>query len=238
MFGRPVPKEIVEKRGEPVRYWGARAIFHPGTKHPIDLLPDRQSCKCAEGLASKPLLDWLNTVGMKELQNMRAFKRTVLRQHRGRRVQGWAIHDAMLLQTPATAISTSGRGSIGRRTAGMSRRTPDPTAKWSSDKFPVPAIGSKIKASINGQWEGVVTGYFVEHGYQGIEVDCSQGKRPDFYREARRRSQAGAAFRRGSDGGGNRLMSFQSKLRAEGRDAPFHPEISPSSISTGRLVSF
>ena len=74
MFGRPVPKEIVEKRGEPVRYWGARAIFHPGTKHPIDLLPDRQGCKCAEGLASKPLLDWLNTVGMKELQNMRAFK--------------------------------------------------------------------------------------------------------------------------------------------------------------------
>ena len=62
----------------------------------------------------------------------------------------------------------------------MSRRTPDPTAKWSSGKFPVPAIGSKIKASINGQWEGVVTGYFVEHGYQGIEVDCSQGKRPRF----------------------------------------------------------
>ena len=75
MFGRPVPREIVEKRGEPARYWGARAIFHPGTKHPIDLLPDRQSCQCAEGLASKPLLDWLNTVGMKELQNMRDFKR-------------------------------------------------------------------------------------------------------------------------------------------------------------------
>ena len=55
MFGRPVPKEIIEKRGEPVRYWGARAIFHPGTKHPIDLLPDRQGCKCADGLASKPL---------------------------------------------------------------------------------------------------------------------------------------------------------------------------------------
>ena len=75
MFGRPVPKEIIEKRGEPVRYWGARAIFHPDTKHPIDLLPDRQGCKCAEGLASKPLLDWLNTKGMKELQNMRAFNR-------------------------------------------------------------------------------------------------------------------------------------------------------------------
>ena len=27
----------------------------------------------------------------------------------------------------------------------------------------------------------MVTGYFVEHGYQGIEVDCSKGKRPEFY---------------------------------------------------------
>ena len=63
------------------------------------------------------------------------------------------------------------------------QKTPDSTAKWSSDKFPVPAIGTKIKASINGQWEGVVTGYFVEHGYQGIEVDCSKGKRPDFYQK-------------------------------------------------------
>jgi len=61
------------------------------------------------------------------------------------------------------------------------QKTPDPTAKWSSDKFPVPAIGSKIQASINGRWEGVVTGYFVEHGYQGIEVDCSGHKRPAYY---------------------------------------------------------
>ena len=63
------------------------------------------------------------------------------------------------------------------------QKTPDSTAKWSSKKFPVPAIGSKIKAAINGQWEGVVTGYFVEHGFQGIEVDCSKGKRPAFYQK-------------------------------------------------------
>ena len=58
----------------------------------------------------------------------------------------------------------------------------DPKAKWSSDKFPIPAIGSKIKASINGQWKGVVTGYFVEHGYQGIEIDCSRASGPIFTR--------------------------------------------------------
>jgi len=68
MFGRPVPQEIIEKRGQPMRYWGARAIFHPGTQHPIDLLPDRQSCQCAEGLDPKPLLDWLNKTGLTELK--------------------------------------------------------------------------------------------------------------------------------------------------------------------------
>jgi len=62
------------------------------------------------------------------------------------------------------------------------QREPDATAKWSSNTFPVPAIGSKIKATINGKWEGVVTGYFVEHGYQGVEVDCSGGKWPPFYK--------------------------------------------------------
>jgi hypothetical protein len=75
MFGRPVPKEIIDERGEPVRYWGARAIFHPHQKHPIEPLTDRQQCKCADGLDPKPLLDWLNMVGMKELQKLQAFKR-------------------------------------------------------------------------------------------------------------------------------------------------------------------
>ena len=125
MFGRPVPKEIAEKRGEPVRYWGARAIFHPGTKYLIDLLPDRQGCQCAEGLTSQPLLDWLNTVGMKELQNMRAFKfcpPTAPRLWSSR--MGNSPSSAAPM--PATVISTSGRGSTGRRTADMSRSSQIP----------------------------------------------------------------------------------------------------------------
>ena len=180
MFGRPVPKEIVEKRGEPVRYWGARAIFHPGTKHPIDLLPDRQGCHCAEGLASKPLLDWLNTKGIKELQKMRAF--TFLS---GDSTEVVEFKDGQF------TIQCCPNASFGYLYLGAwqywpdncryEQKEPDSTAKWSSVKFPVPAIGTRIKAAINGQWEGVVTGYFMEHGYQGIEVDCSQGKRPAFY---------------------------------------------------------
>lgn len=181
MFGRPVPKEIIEKRGEPVRYWGARAIFHPGTEHPIDLLPDRQGCKCADRLDAQPLVDWLNKVGLKELRNMRAFKNLS------------SDSDEMVeFKDGQFTIQCSPQRSFGYLYLGCwqywsdgckyEQKTADPTAKWSSDKFLVPAIGSKVKASMNGQWEGTVEAYFVEHGYQGIEVDCSAGKTPEFHK--------------------------------------------------------
>ena len=157
MFGRPIPQEIIEKRGEPVRYWGARAIFHPGTKHPIDLLPDRQGCKCAEGLASKPLLDWLNTVGMKELQKMRAFKSI---SSDSTEVVEFKDGEFTVQCCPNASYGYLYIGAWQYWPDGCryEQKATDPTAKWSSDKFPVPAIGSKIEASINGQWEGVVVG--------------------------------------------------------------------------------
>jgi hypothetical protein len=203
MFGRAVPKEIIEKRGEPVRYWGARAIFHSGTKHPIDILPDRQGCKCAEGLDPKPLLDWLNKVGLKELQKMRAFRLLVTDS-----IEVIDFKDGQF------TIECCPHASYGYLYLGAwqywptncqyEQKTPDPTAKWSSDKFPVPAIGMKIKAAINGQWEGVVVAYFVEHGYQGIEVDCSQGKRPEFHKTHR--------------GDAKRVLLFGVDLTAIGND--------------------
>ena len=181
MFGRPVPKEIVEKRGEPLRYWVARAIFHPGTKHPVDLLPDRQSCKCADGLDPKPLLNWLNSKGMRELQKLRAF--TFLA---GDSTEVVEFKDGQFTIQCCPNASYGylyiGAWQYWPENCRYEQKTLDPRAKWSSDEFPVPAIGTKVRADINGQWEGVVVAYFVEHGYQGIEVDCSKGKRPDFHK--------------------------------------------------------
>ena len=179
MFGRPVPKEIIEKRGEPVRYWGARAIFHPGTKHPIDLLPDRQSCQSAEGLDAKPLLDWLNTKGMKELQNMRAFKRLT---SDSTEVVEFKDGEFTIQCCPNASYGYLyiGAWQYWPDGASTSRRTPTPRRSGAATSFR-PGHRPKIKAAINGQWEGVVTGYFVEHGYQGIEVDCTGQKRPAFY---------------------------------------------------------
>ena len=182
MFGRPVPKEIIEKQGEPVRYWGARAIFHPGTKHPIELLGDRQGCKCADGLASKPLLEWLNTKGMKELQKIRAFTRL-----------SSDSAEVVEFKDGEFTVQCSPNASYGYLYIGAwqywpkdcryEQKAPDARATWSSDEFPVPTIGSKVRAKVNGQWEGIVTGYFVEHDYQGIEVDCSKAKWPERFQE-------------------------------------------------------
>jgi hypothetical protein len=180
MFGRPVPGEIVEKRGEPVRYWGARAIFHPGTKNPIDLLPDRQGCKCAAGLAAAPLLNWLNTVGMRGLRNMQAFRQLTSDSSEVDELKDGQF-TIQCCPNASYGYLYIGAWQYWPENCRYEQRQTDCTAKWSSEKFPVPDIGTKIQASINGNWEGTVVSYFVEHGYQGIEVDCSRGKWPQFY---------------------------------------------------------
>jgi hypothetical protein len=175
MFGLSVPAEILKKQGKPVRYWGARAIFHPDTAYPIDLLPDRQGYQSDE-LDPKPLLDWLNKFGLPELKKLPTFKNL-----------DTSSREVVEVKQGQFTLQASPQGSYGYLYIGAWQYWPegckynqqqiDPTAKWSG-KGPIPAIGDKIVALINGRWEGKVTGYFVEHGYQGIEVACT--KRPDW----------------------------------------------------------
>ena len=189
MFGRPVPKEIIEKRGEPVRYWGARAIFHPGTKHPIDLLPDRQGCHCAEGLDSTPLLDWLNTKGMKELQNMRAFKHlppTAPRSSSSRTGSSRSSAAPML----AMAISTSGHGSIGRMAASTNRRPPTPRPSGAARSFRSrpSARRSRRPSTASGKaWSPAISSSTATRASRSIVP----AKAACVLREAGRRPQAG-----------------------------------------------
>src|SRR4051812_34724394 len=37
------PMSYFDLADKPIIQWNARAIFHPNSEHPIDLLPDRQS---------------------------------------------------------------------------------------------------------------------------------------------------------------------------------------------------
>ena len=179
MFGRTVPKAILDECGEPVRYWGARAIFKPCDKYPIDLLPDWQSCQCQEGIDPKPLLVWIDTVGLKKLQAQPGFGRLTVDS-----VEVVEFKDKQF------TIQCGPQGSFGYLYIGAwqywpknckyEQLAPQSGLKWSGN-FEIPQIGDQIKAAINGEWSGVVVKYFSEHGYQGIEVDCSKGKVPDFY---------------------------------------------------------
>jgi hypothetical protein len=175
MFGLSIPAEIVEKLGQPARYWGARAIFHPGTDYPIDLLPDRQGYQ-SDALDPKPLLDWVNKFGLPELKKQRAFKNL-----------DTSSREVVEVKDRQFTLLASPQGSYGYLYIGAwqywpegckyNQKQPDPSAKWSG-KGPIPTIDEEIVAHINGRWEGRVTGYFVEHGYQGIEVACT--KRPEW----------------------------------------------------------
>jgi hypothetical protein len=50
--------------------------------------------------------------------------------------------------------------------------------KWSNKNSP-PAIGSKVFSNMNRLGEGVVEGYFVEHGWLGVLVKLDNP--PDWY---------------------------------------------------------
>jgi hypothetical protein len=173
MFGRSVPAELVKEKGRPARYWGARAIFRAGQ---IDLLPDRQSCDCGD-LDPQPLLDWINKVGFPELKKQRAFK-----------TLSSDSDEVVEVRDKQFTLQASPQRSYGYLYIGVwqywaegckyNQKQPDPSAKWTSPTFPVPAIGDEVVVAINGRWEGKVASYFVEHGYQGIEVACSV--RPDW----------------------------------------------------------
>lgn len=166
MWGLAVPKDIIESKGNPAGYWGARAIFRPSQSNPIDLLHDRQSI---DGVTEE-LLEWLNSIGLH-----------LLRRH----VLDLNTSDNKLvhIKDGKFNIVANPNGSYGYLYIGAwfywpdncvyNQTTIDPNAKWSG-KIPIPEIGKEIVCKINGQWRGKVVGYFVERGYQGIEVECSE----------------------------------------------------------------
>jgi hypothetical protein len=54
---------------------------------------------------------------------------------------------------------------------------------WSVRSLPTPpAIGTKVKVTMNGLGTGTVTGYFVEHGWLGVHVKADN--RPEWHKNA------------------------------------------------------
>lgn len=184
MFGLPVPKETIEaKGGAPARYWGARAILRTGKPPVLDIVPDRQQVTAAAGLSSEPLLEWVNRTGLPRLMASEAFGELSI-----------ASCEVIEIRDGQYTLLASPQGSYGYLylTAfqyfppGLiyGALEPDPAARWVSTAFAAPPpVGAIVTLRINGEWRGRVTGYFVEHGFQGIEVECTHA--PDWWRKRR-----------------------------------------------------
>jgi len=55
MFGLPVPQQIIETKGNPVRYWGCRAIDQDGQ---LDIVHDRVTYAGTDWDKALPLQEW------------------------------------------------------------------------------------------------------------------------------------------------------------------------------------
>lgn len=180
MFGIEVPQEIILERGYPVRWYGARAIFN-NNKKTFDIVWDRQSSSHMNGLEIQPLLDWLNKVAFPKLKELV-------------KNLSWDSNEVVDFKDKQFTLQASPNSSYGYLYIGAwqywpkdcmyEQENPTSDAQWRG-KVPIPTIGQCIKANMNGQWQGEVTAYFVECGYQGVEVDCSgkNGTTPEFYKK-------------------------------------------------------
>lgn len=191
MFGYPVPQDILDERGEPVRYWGARAIFQPNASNPIDLLPDRQQCQ--DDKDPKPLIDWLNKTGLPELKKMQAFKRlsvsssevvefkegqftircTPNASHGYLYIGAWQHYPKdcqyELTELPEYVVVEGGDPTV----------WPKDKIKWANAPCDPPPIGAEVVCGMNGRWQGIVTSYFTEHGFLGFEFEADT--RPEYH---------------------------------------------------------
>lgn len=175
MFGLQVPKEILDAKGAPRSWWGARAIFKPMSQTPIDIPFDRQQFEPPLEKCSI-LLTWLNEVGMPWLKS----EAVKLNTDEDRLIS---------LQTVKGTIQANPMRSYGYLHIGAWRYDTEKVqyeleeipkdAKWSG-KGRIPAIGEQIGITFNQFGTGVVLDYMVENGWLGLRVHLDRP--PEWYR--------------------------------------------------------
>jgi hypothetical protein len=58
----------------------------------------------------------------------------------------------------------------------------DVNIQWSGVR-PVPAIGTRVRVTMNDLGPGVITGYFVEYGWLGVYVRLDPDTRPAWHKK-------------------------------------------------------
>ena len=163
MFGFPIPDEVIQEKGQPVRYWGCRAIDDRGR---LDILHDRITYHGNEG--EIPLPEWTNLPFVLWLQ-----KEAIP-----------SIQQVYPNKPEDEVISfTKGRYTYMARKAGeyvyigaweyhidgceydLQER---PSGKWTGTFDP--EIGDRVLIDFNSLGTGIVVSYFCEHGYRGVRV--------------------------------------------------------------------
>lgn len=193
MFGYPVPKDVLEAKGKPAYYWGARAIFQPKNKNPIDILHDRQMID-PEGIESPSLLHWLNVTAFPWLRD----KVRGISMMSGE-VFTYDEHNKYLIASPNSSGGYLYIGAYRYNTehlryelqeipAGVQTiqdgqdvlkiKEANPGVTFFSAPA-IPAKGDKVAINFNGLGTGVVVDYFTEYAFLGLRVKLD--KQPEFH---------------------------------------------------------
>jgi len=181
MFGLQVPDEVTQEKGDPVRYWGCRAIDQ-GTGG-IDIVHDRIAYRGPESdedlpqdeWQHLPFIYWLNTEALPEV--------------RRRFAVGELSDEPTIVSKPSKRFGIVARRAGGYVYIGAWEHhfdgtrydlTEKPEGEWSNDKFD-PNIGDRVLVNFNGFGTGTVVSYFAEHGYRGVRVKLD--KQPEWHQK-------------------------------------------------------
>jgi hypothetical protein len=187
-FGIDTPSEVQQAYGRKPDVWfGARCLFHPCDEHDIEFVHDRRSVETNNGtldLAVNALGRWIDEKGL-----------ALLRANPEYAKLDSASTGSVEVSQGGITLRVNPQGSHGYLYLGCWRywpdgcaywqAEPDPSAKWTNEAIAVPPLDSEVTCRFNnGDWTGgIVKAYCVEHGWQGIEIDFSSGKRPAYHRK-------------------------------------------------------
>jgi hypothetical protein len=191
MFGFNIPQAVIDKRGQPRSYWGARAIFQPQLKNPIDLLPDRQTWNPTPANKHPLLRPWLDNEALPWLRQQIKEKgigsgsSEVLIYHRTKH------ENYTLMASPQRSYGYLYIGAWrydpvgddpGKLLGSYELLEPTEGKKWSAG-FPIPKIGDRVIATVNSLGLGTVLDYFWESDFQGIRLELDTATEPEWHKK-------------------------------------------------------
>lgn len=162
-WGIPIPKEILQEKGEPRSYWGATGIFQWNKKNPIQLLHNRQWFE-PEHAEYPILMDWVHERG---LERIREFLRGMTDPDDTpvfRHLQG--MYGIVAQPKGGYIYIGAWRHDTDK---GQYELEQPPAATWSGD-FPIPESGERVEIVMNKIGPGFVVDYAQVDGYLGVRI--------------------------------------------------------------------